>query len=190
MPRAARRILAMLGQREHEIGPTDLGWGKLVPGAELGKIEALFPRIETGAVPQAGAGKGGARKETRVSDAPVVPMSEAPAAAGEPKIDIAEFGKVDLRVAQVVAAEAIPGAKKLLKLQVSLGSETRQIVAGIAEAYAPESLVGRKVALVANLKPAMLRGVESNGMLLAASVGGRPVLCTFDGDVEPGTKIK
>jgi methionyl-tRNA synthetase len=77
-----------------------------------------------------------------------------------------------------------------LKLQVDLGTETRQIVSGIADAYAPEALVGKKVALVANLKPAKLMGVESNGMVLAASIDGKAVLCTFDADVPPGTKIK
>jgi methionyl-tRNA synthetase len=190
MPRAARAIMTMLGLAPAEIGPSDLTWGGLVPGTALGKIEPLFPRIDVEAGVRAQAEKTTKLKETRVSETPVVPAVETPAAVGEPKIDIAEFAKIDLRVAQIAAAEAIPGAKKLLKLQVSLGSETRQIVAGIAEAYSPEALVGRKIVLVANLKPAMLRGVESNGMLLAASFEGRPVLCGFDADVVPGTKIK
>ena len=190
MPRAARAIMAMLGLAPREIGPSDLTWGGLTPGVALGKIEPLFPRIDVEAKVRADAEKTAKVKETRVSETPVVPVGETPAAVSEPKIDIAEFARVDLRVAQIVAAEAIPGAKKLLKLQVSLGNETRQIVAGIAEAYAPEALVGRKIVLVANLKPAMLRGVESNGMLLAASLEGRPVLCGFDADVAPGTKIK
>ena len=86
---------------------------------------------------------------------------------------------MELRVAQVLEAEKIPGSKKLLKLQVDLGDEKRQIVAGIADAYAPEALVGRKVVLVANLKPAKLMGVESNGMVLAAtSIDGKAVLCS------------
>jgi methionyl-tRNA synthetase len=106
------------------------------------------------------------------------------------KIDISEFARIDLRVARIVTAERIAGANKLLKLEVDLGDETRQIVAGIAETYSPEQLIGRQIALVANLKPAKLRGIESNGMLLAASVGGRPVLCTFDADVPVGTPIK
>ena len=82
------------------------------------------------------------------------------------------------------------GSKKLIKLRVDIGAEKRQVVAGIAEAYAPEALLGKKVVLVSNLKPARLMGVESNGMLLAASLDGKPVLCTFDADVPPGTKIK
>ena len=97
---------------------------------------------------------------------------------------------MELRVALVKEAEKIAGSKKLIKLQVDLGTETRQVVAGIAEAYAPESLVGKKIVLVANLKPAKLMGVESNGMVLAASLDGKAVLCTFDADVPPGTKIK
>jgi methionyl-tRNA synthetase len=105
-------------------------------------------------------------------------------------IDIAEFAKVELKVAKVLSAEKIQGAKKLLKLEVSVGGETRQIVSGIAETYTPESLVGRLVVLVSNLKPAKLMGVESNGMVLAASVDGKAVLCTFDQDVAPGTKVK
>ena len=87
-------------------------------------------------------------------------------------------------------AEKIAGSKKLVKLLVDLGSETRQVVAGIAESYAPEALVGKRIVLVANLKPAKLMGVESNGMVLAGSVDGQAVLCTFDRDVAPGTKVK
>jgi methionyl-tRNA synthetase len=190
MPGAARKITAMLGRPADEIGPGDLSWGALVPGTELGKIDGLFPRIEVEARKEADERKATKRREMQVSEADAVPVSEKPAVPEEPKIDIADFAKIDLRVAEVVAAEAIPGAKRHLKLQVSLGTETRQIVAGIAESYAPEALVGRKVVLVANLKPALLRGVESNGMLLAASVDGRPVLCTFDAAVVPGTKVK
>ena len=87
-------------------------------------------------------------------------------------------------------AEKVPGSRKLLRLEVDLGDEKRQIVSGIADAYTPESLVGRKIVLVANLKPAKVMGVESNGMLLAASVDGRAVICTFDADVPLGAKVK
>jgi methionyl-tRNA synthetase len=97
---------------------------------------------------------------------------------------------VDLRVAEVKAAEKVPGSKKLIKMQIDLGGEQRQIVAGIAETYEPAALVGKKVAVVVNLKPAKLMGVESNGMVLAASLDGRAVLCTFDMDVPAGTRIK
>jgi methionyl-tRNA synthetase len=99
---------------------------------------------------------------------------------------------VELRVAQVISAERVPGADKLLKLTVDVGSEVRQILAGIAKSYAPESMVGRKIVIVANLQPRRMRGLESNGMLLAASVGdeGRPVLATFLEDVPNGARLK
>ncbi len=104
--------------------------------------------------------------------------------------DVGRIAAVVNAAAQVVAAEKVEGARKLLKLQVDLGDEKRQIVSGIADVYAPESLVGRKIILVANLKPAKVMGVESNGMLLAASMDGRAVICTFDGDVPLGAKVK
>jgi methionyl-tRNA synthetase len=109
---------------------------------------------------------------------------------GAAEISIEEFSRIDLRVARVLSAETIPGATRLLKLTVDLGEE-RQLVAGIAEAYAPEDLVGKNIIVVANLKPARLRGVESNGMLLAATPpGGKPVLAIFDQDLPPGTRVK
>ena len=115
---------------------------------------------------------------------------EAPTPSIE-QISIEEFLRIDLRVAKVLEAEAIPGATRLLKLIVDLGSETRQLVAGIAEAYAPETLVGKTIVVLANLKPARLRGLESNGMLLAATPeGGRPVLLTLEKDVPPGARAK
>ncbi len=111
-------------------------------------------------------------------------------AGGAETVSIDRFLEVDLRVARVVAAEPIPGADKLLKLRVDLGTEERQIVAGIALAYAPESLVGRTIVVVANLKPARIRGVESQGMLLAADSSGRPIVATFDEAVAPGTRVR
>ncbi len=122
-------------------------------------------------------------------ETPTAPVPAAAPAADE-KIDIADFAKVELRVARILAAEKVKGSKKLIRLQVDLGDEQRQVVAGIAEAYEPEALVGKTIALVANLKPAKLMGVESNGMVLAASLDGKAVLCTFDAPVPPGTKIK
>ena len=106
------------------------------------------------------------------------------------RIDISEFAKVELRAAKITAAEKVEGSKKLIKLQVDLGGESRQVVAGIADSYAPEALVGKTVVLVANLKPAKLMGVESNGMVLAGSIDGKAVLCSFDAEVAPGTKVK
>jgi methionyl-tRNA synthetase len=107
------------------------------------------------------------------------------------KITIDDFAKVELRVAQIKVAERVPKADKLLRLEVDLGYEQRQILAGIAEAYSPESLIGRKVVIVANLAPRKLRGLESNGMIVAASLeGGKPVLAGFLEDVEIGARLK
>jgi len=115
----------------------------------------------------------------------------AAAAPSDGKITIDDFAKVELRVAQVKVAEKVKGADKLLRLEVDLGTEVRQIVAGIAEAYAPETLVGRKVVIVANLAPRKLRGLESNGMIVAASLeGGRPVLAAFLEEVPIGARLK
>ena len=197
IPRASGRVFGMLGLEQTEATPADLAWGRLVPGSRLGTVEPLFPRVEKDGAPR--------EKREKVSDKPALPVAAppvppaatpatpaavvAPATAAE-LLDIADFARVDLRAAVVTAAERIAGSKRLLKLQVDLGTETRQIVSGIAEAYAPEALVGKTVALVCNLKPAKLMGVESNGMVLAASLDGKAVLCVFDGPVAPGTKIK
>ncbi len=178
MPRASARILGMLGLTDRP-GVAHRTRALLETGASLGAIEPLFPRLE--------------KKEKAVSDTKPTPPPETTQAAAPPipdTIEIGDFAKVDLRVAQVKAAEKIAGSKKLVKLEVDLGSETRQVVAGIAESYAPEALVGKKIVLLANLKPAKLMGVESNGMVLAASADGKAVLLTFDGDAAPGTKIK
>jgi methionyl-tRNA synthetase len=197
MPSAADRIFKMLGIPAR-LAPADLGWDVLVPGASLGTIEPLFPRVDVNpTVPN--------KETTPVSDTPVPPASTpspaptappaaaptVPAAApANDKIDIADFGKVELRAARVLEAEKIAGSKKLLRLQVDLGDEKRQVVAGISESYAPEDMVGRTVIVVANLKPAKLMGHESNGMVLAGSIDGKAVLCSFAGEVAPGTKVK
>ncbi|HZB88141.1 MAG TPA: methionine--tRNA ligase subunit beta, partial [Terracidiphilus sp.] len=124
--------------------------------------------------------------------APLNPPAPASAASTTPgQITIDDFTKVELRVGQVKVAERVPKADKLLRLEVDLGTETRQILAGIAESYQPESLIGRKVIVVANLAPRKLRGLESNGMLLAGSIeGGKAVLASFLEDVPLGAKVK
>jgi len=182
-PRAGRRIYRMLGLDRDPV-PDDRRFGVVEPGQALGPIEPLFPRIEV-------AGDTGGRKETRVSETTSPPpAADAPPAALAGTIDIGEFGRVELRAGRIKEAERVAGSKKLIKLQVDLGGEVRQVVAGIAESYAPEALLGKRIAVVANLKPAKLMGIESNGMVLAASVDGKAVLCTFDADVAPGTRIK
>ena len=144
-------------------------WGRLAPGTPVQKVSALFPRIEA-----------------KVSDE-AKPAAAAPAAAA--RIPIDEFKKVELRVAEVLAGERVPKSKKLLKLTVKVGEDVRTIVAGIAEHYEPESLVGRKIVIVANLQPASLMGVESNGMVLAASHEGTLALLSLDKDLPPGSKV-
>jgi len=111
---------------------------------------------------------------------------------GVPQIAIDDFVKVDLRVAQVVVAERIPKADKLLRLEVDLGYEKRQILSGIAEWYTPEELIGKRIVVIANLAPRKMRGLESHGMLLAASNGddGKPILATFAEDIALGSRLK
>ena len=191
MPRAAVRIYRMLGL-EGTPAAEDLRQPQLLqPGSALGALEPLFPRLDRArpaVVPPN-------PQEKTVSDQTPPPAAAGHATQGAPpaapdRIDISEFARVELRAARIIAAEKVAGSKKLVKLQVDLGDEQRQVVAGIAESYTPEALVGRAVVLVANLKPAKLMGVESNGMVLAASVDGKAVLCTFEADVAPGTKVK
>lgn len=122
---------------------------------------------------------------------PTPPPPAPVAAATDNRISIDDFMKVDLRVAKVLAAEKVPNSRKLMKLSIDVGTEQRTLVAGIAEAYEPDQLVGKTVGVVFNLKPAKLMGIESNGMILAASPeGGRPVLVAFDGDIPPGARIR
>jgi methionyl-tRNA synthetase len=117
-------------------------------------------------------------------------MAPSPAAASD-RISIDDFMKVELRVAKVLSAERVEKSKKLLKLHVDVGAEQRTLVAGIAEAYDPETLVGKTVVIVFNLKPAKLMGIESNGMVLAASPdGGKPEVVTFVTPPEPGTRVR
>jgi len=104
-------------------------------------------------------------------------------------ITMDDFKKIDLRVAKITEAERIEGTDKLLKLKVTLGIEERQLVAGIAQDYTPEELIGKQLIVVANLEPAVIRGVQSQGMLLAAMSQGRVILATMDAETEPGSKI-
>jgi methionyl-tRNA synthetase len=148
-------------------------WKTTTPGTTLLKSKSLFPRIDT-------------KNRTHTSSesaAGPVPMSDI-----KPEITMAEFAKVDLRVGTVLKAEAIPKAKKLLRLEVDLGQK-RTIVAGIAEYYTPAELLGKQVIVVANLKPAKLMGVLSQGMLIAASDKKRVVVATLDRQMNSGTSL-
>ncbi len=168
LPEAAGKIRAGIGSAPPRLG--DIAWGRLQPGTAVQKAAALFPRIEV-----------------KVSD-----ESKPPAVAGSApaKIPLDDFAKVDLRVAEVLEAERVAKSKKLLKLTVKVGDETRTLVAGVAEHYEPATLIGRKVVIVANLQPATLMGVESDGMVLAASHEGHLSLVTLDKDLPSGSKVK
>jgi len=124
------------------------------------------------------------------AQSPAGPPDASPTPEPE-RVGIEDFLRLDLRVARVLAAERVPKSRKLLKLDVDLGTERRTLVAGIAEAYEPDALVGRVIGVVANLKPATVMGVESNGMILAASApGGLPIVVSFDKEPPLGARIK
>lgn len=106
------------------------------------------------------------------------------------EISFDEFQRMDLRVGQILKAERVEGTQKLIKLEVDIGTEKRQMVAGVAEVYPPETLAGKRIIVVANLKPAIIRGIESQGMLLAADLEGRPIIPFFEEDVPAGTKVR
>ncbi len=203
IPEATAKIWTQLGLGEIKKYPLqELRWGQLHLGTKLGKIEPVFPRADKGAVERMQRMEDEGRTaatEARVTSPEVPPAvttqaavpPQASATAPDGKISIDDFAKVELRVGQVKLAEKVKGADKLLRLEVDLGTEVRQVVAGIAEAYAPEMLIGRKVVIVVNLAPRKLRGLESNGMIVAASPeGGKPVLCSFLEDVPVGTRLK
>jgi methionyl-tRNA synthetase len=181
VPGASAEIAGRLGATLPESLST-FRWGLLPPTGRVRKGDPLFARVDRAAYFQ---------ETTKVNEPTPQPPAPTPApAAGPTQLTIDDFMRIDLRVALVEAAERIEGADKLLKLQLDLGTEKRQIVAGIAKAYAPEQLVGKKIVVVANLKPAKLRGVESQGMLLAADLEGRPIVATFEEDVKPGTRVR
>jgi methionyl-tRNA synthetase len=169
LPEAAAKIRAALGQTG-EPALAEAVWGRLPAGAHVQKIAALFPRVE--------------------DKKPMAAPAGGPAGDGGARISIEEFQKIDLRVAQVLAAEPVPKSKKLLKLRVSLGTEERTVLAGIAEHYAPADLVGKKVVVVANLQPAKLMGIESQGMVLAGEGGQGLGVVMPDRDLPPGSKVK
>ncbi|HEV3421530.1 MAG TPA: methionine--tRNA ligase [Candidatus Acidoferrum sp.] len=203
LPNATAKLWKQLGLQTalDHYGMHEIRWGQLVAGTSLGKAQTLFPRVDkTEAIERI---ESMANDELNPTPAAPAPAASTPAATGasaaaaaapavSDKIGIEDFAKVEMRVGQIKTAERIVGADKLLKLTVDIGSEIRQICAGIAQYYEPESLIGRKVAVVVNLAPRKLRGVESNGMIVAASVGpeGRPVLTGFDEEVEVGARLK
>jgi methionyl-tRNA synthetase len=198
IPDATAKIWAQLGLGDiKKFSLSELKWGQLQLGTKLGNVEPVFPRADKSAIERMQKMEDQQRSAAVATEAhaPAAVAVAAPAApkpaAPDGKISIEDFAKIDLRVGQVKVAEKVKGADKLLRLEVDLGTEVRQVVAGIAEVYAPETLIGRKVVIVANLAPRRLRGLESNGMIVAASAeGGKPVLCSFLEDVPVGTRLK
>jgi methionyl-tRNA synthetase len=156
-------------------------WGKLAPGIAIQPGAQLFPRIDQ------------KKKTEKRMEKKVEIQAPAPAptgAGGQELIGIEDFMKVDLRVGKIVSAERVEKSEKLVRLKVDIGTETRQVVAGIGKSYPPEELMGKSIVIVANLKPAKLMGIESQGMLLAASSGDLLAVATFDRETRPGSRVK
>jgi methionyl-tRNA synthetase len=215
LPESTRKIWSQLGMKTpiEAVRLDTLQWGGLEAGQTIGEIAAVFPRIDPkeaigrmreleekataeqailmGKKPETAAAPAGPAATPAAGSATPAAGPTAPA-AGPAKISIDDFVKVDLRVGLVLSAERVKGADKLMHLKVDIGEpQPRTIVAGIAEAYAPEALVNRKVVIVANLQPRKLKGIESNGMIVAASVeGGKPVLAGFLEDIPVGARLK
>jgi methionyl-tRNA synthetase len=188
MPRSVERVWGFLNESRK---PADVPYAEIAfdgfgPGRTVGAPQALFPRV--------------ALKDFLAEDAaaPAAPAAPAPAPGtskeGIANMDIityAEFQKMDLRVAQILEAERVPGATKILKLKIDIGTEQRQMVAGVAETYAPEDLVGKKLIVICNLQPAVIRGIESQAMLLAAiTADNKALIPFFDRDIPAGAKVK
>lgn len=212
LPETSREIWNQMGLAGDplDVDPNKVSWGEAVEASKIDRISPAFPKldkvkimaeieIETAAPvdeqskSQAGASQQTPPGEVSAPQAVQPAPAEAPAPAVAQVITIDDFVKVELRAATVLEAEKVPKADKLLRLVVDLGEpQPRQILAGIAQHYSPEEVVGRKIIVVANLAPRKLRGLESNGMLLAASVGedGKPVLATFGEDVPNGARLK
>jgi methionyl-tRNA synthetase len=202
IPEATAKIWVQLGLGDiKKVALSELSWGQLHLGTKLGQVQPVFPRADKSAIErmqkmedeQRDAVVAEAKPATLVATAASnAALATSPMTSkGDQKISVDDFAKVELRVGQVKVAERVPKADKLLRLEIDIGTEVRQVLAGIAEAYAPETLVGRKVVIVANLAPRKLRGMESNGMIVAASLeGGKPVLASFLEDVPVGARLK
>ncbi|NMB47131.1 MAG: methionine--tRNA ligase [Firmicutes bacterium] len=189
LPETGEKMWVQLGIRKEldSCCLEDIAWGGLEPGTKVVKSDPIFPRIDLEEVltkSQEGSHEVEEKQQVGGNE-----MDQAKT-VGKPQISIEDFAKLDLRVAEITAAEPVSGADRLLKLQVTIGTEKRQIVAGIAQHYDPESLVGKHIVVVANLKPAKLRGELSEGMLLAASTTDSLGLITIDRDLPSGAQVK
>jgi methionyl-tRNA synthetase len=218
MPQTTEQLARQLGYHfdfSKAIPASAYQWDSPVADLAIAKGAPLFPRIEVAADTKTITAKEAAKAQKDSSKKGAQPVSEIPmvpqpvpaaatttpattsatpaaptAAAAPPQITIDDFMKIQLKTAKVISAERVPKSEKLLKLQVSLGTEQRQIVAGIGKKYEPEALVGKMIVIVANLKPAKLMGIESQGMVLAAGDSEVRGLATILEEVEPGTKVK
>ena len=216
IPEATKKIYSQIGLSVNiaAIDPAELKWGELTAGTRIGETEGVFPRIDKAKVMNeikeqsavSGQQSKGANREVVTAESasnasaaesvpPVVAggLPQPSDHTGDQFIDIEDFLKVELRVGQIMVAERIPKADKLLRFEIDLGEEKpRQILAGLAEYYEPEKLIGRKVVVVANLKPRKMRGLESQGMICAASLieEDTPALATFLEDVKIGARLK
>ncbi len=197
LPESVEKIWAQLGMsgKPEDLRFDTLDWGQIPEGQKIGEISPVFPRIEVKEATERMRvlEEKATAEQAKILGKTVEPPAEAGAIAPpSEKIGIDDFGKVDLRVGLVLWAEPVKGADKLLHLKIDIGEpEPRTILAGIALAYKPEELVGRKVVIVANLAPRKMRGIESNGMIVAASLeGGKPVLAGFLEEVPIGARLK
>jgi methionyl-tRNA synthetase len=195
MPESTAKIWSQLGMPEplESVRLDALTWGQLQAGQRIGEIAAVFPRLD---LKEAVEKMRALETEVAAQQAALLGKTNPPPPSNiqqpTPTIGIEDFGKVDMRVGQVLSAEPVKGADKLLHLKIDIGEpEPRTIVAGIAEAYSPQQLLGRKVVIVANLQPRKLRGITSNGMIVAASLeGGKPMLAGFLEDAPVGARLK
>ncbi len=198
MPQTAEEMKRQLGLMLNFSKPllsAEITWGGLLPGTEIAKGGPLFPRIDVAKTQGESRVADHTLMQPQANSPQVSPTPAAPPGGAAPvpsghQITIEDFQKIQLKVATVLTAERVPRSEKLLKLQVDLGDEQRQIVAGIGKKYDPEPLVGKKIVIVANLKPAKLMGIESQGMVLAAGDQEVRGLVTLMDDAEPGTKVK
>ena len=185
MPNVAAKVWQQLGLDAATAGQDweALAWGGFPAGTKIQRGEALFPRIDW--EKQLAEENEGAAEESAAAEEPMAEIDPI-----KPEISIEDFERIDLRVCQVVACEKVKKADKLLQLTVKLGNEERTVVSGIAQYYQPDELVGRQVVLVANLKPAKLRGIESRGMILAASDGDKLQVLQVPAEILPGSIVR
>lgn len=185
IPIGAEKIWNQLGLTGFaDAGYADLTWGGIPDGTIVHKEAPIYPRIDLEEAKKAAAIEAKI-KEEEAAKAPEVNPAIEPV---KPEITFDDFGKIDLRVAKILTAEKVKKSRKLIKMTVSLGNEERTVVSGIAEHYKPEELIGKQVIFVANLKPAKLMGIESQGMILAASLDGKLVVPTVD--MPAGSRVK